>query len=297
VTELSLIVPTTRAWPDARACLDAVAPQARELGAQLLVFDGDPAGGALPPDAATRYPGVERVALPGASVYALRAASFGHARGDVFLFTEDHCVPGPGWAAGHLDAHRRDPGAAVVGGAVANGARAALSDWASFLSNHAPWVPPLAGGDAAAVDRASVSYKRDALPAMWSEADEVFLDERLRRAGARFVLDGAMVSVHDQSLGPRRTIAVHFHNARAVTGLRVRAGLRARDRAWRLAATPAAAVVWFVGPLATMLRRPRAYPPRAWASLLFLPAISVSLAAGCVAGLTRGPGASTVELR
>ena len=132
---LSVVLATRSVWPAMSPTLDALVPQASELGAEVLVVDGD--GHAfkdqVPPE--VRY-----VSVPGADVFRLRARGLVEARGEIVAFTEDHCVPAPDFCAATLRAHGEDPRPAVSG-AVVNGSPDSTIDRANFLNVHGDNLP------------------------------------------------------------------------------------------------------------------------------------------------------------
>jgi hypothetical protein len=293
---ISAVIPTSQDWPEIQPCLDALFPEARELGAEVIVLD--PHGRGLPADAERRYPGIVHLTEPGASILRMRQTGLIAARGDVVAITEDHCEPPPGWLSRHLAAHDEHPEFAAVGGPVTNGATGRLVDWAIFLQNHARWFPPLPSGERRDMDRSNASYKRRVLPSATSPGgwDEPFFDEQLIERGERFWLDAGNALAHTQSLGLWGTIAIEFHVGRAVGGLQARHGLSRRQRLWRVATSPLIAAVNLREVLRVVLGR-RVYPRRALASLALIVPISVALAAGFVTGYAAGPGNSTDGLR
>ncbi len=131
VVPLSVIVATSQPWPELRMCLDSLHVQAVRAGAEVVVGDGT--GQGLPEDVARRYPEVTWLKVQGASVLQLRALAMSHTSGEVVAVTEDHCRVAPDWCERILEAHKRYPEAAAIGGAVENGARRKIIDWASFF--------------------------------------------------------------------------------------------------------------------------------------------------------------------
>ena len=292
----SVVVGTTQPWPELRECLESFYSEAVEAGGEVIVLDCN--GRGLPADAAVRYPGVHHVSEDGASIYRLRSLGLASARGDVVLITEDHCRPRPGWCAGHLRAHARDPAVAVVGGAVDNGARGRLVDWASFLLGHARFVPPIESGEAKAVDRSNESYKRRVLPRAPSPEgmDEPPTDQRLAASAERMTIDADLVVDHVQSLGLPSMLTIHFHNGRAIGGLRLRRGMGWFERLWRVLATAAVPPVFFLRTVQAIVAGGR-LPARAYASLPLIAVMTTLIAAGLLAGLLAGPGRSAHQLR
>jgi hypothetical protein len=293
---ISAVVPTTQPWPEIQRCLDALFPEARELGAEVIILDSD--GRGLPADAERRYPGVVHLTEPGASIFRMRQIGLIAARADVVAITEDHCVPPSGWLTRHLAAHDEHPEFAAVGGPVANGSTRRLVDWAIFLQNHARWFPPLPSGERQDIDRSNVSYKRRVLPSAPTPGgwDEPFFDDELIERGERYWLDAGNVVAHTQSLGLWGTMAIEFNVGRSVAGLQVDNGMPWRRRLSRLATSPLIAAINLRAVLRVMLRR-RVYPRRALASLPLIALISAVLAAGFSAGYAAGPGTSPSGLR
>jgi hypothetical protein len=295
-TPLSVVVGTTRPWPEVKDCLEGFLEEARAVRAEVIVLDRD--GDGLPDDAEDRYRGIRRFSEPRASIYRMRSLGMSMARGDVVLTTEDHCRPRPGWCAAHLRAHSIHPQAVAVGGPVDNGARRRLADWASFLLGHVHFLPPGESGECAALDRSNVSYKRSSLPAAPSPygKDDPPVDQELRRDGKRFVFTREAVVDHCQSIGLLGTLGIHYHNGRAVAGLRRLRGMSRRERAARTLASLPAGGLFFLRTSVHVLRN-RALPRRAVASLPVLAVITTLVGTGLLVGHLAGPGSSPQELR
>jgi len=122
---ISVVVPT-RDRPDALArCLAALA---RQQGAQLeiLVVDDSDTGGAV-------APGARIIRAGGRGPAAARNRGAQAARGDVVCFTDDDCVPVPGWAQ-RLAAACADGGAAA-GCTIADPAAGPAAAAAQLLTN------------------------------------------------------------------------------------------------------------------------------------------------------------------
>lgn len=289
--QLSVLLATRQPWPFARRCLDRLAADARDAGAEVVVALGD--ARARPDDAATRYPGVVWVHAPGASVFALRALALRHARGAVIGITEDHAIVARGWCATIVAAHRRHPAADAIGGVVENGAIDSRVDWASFFIANGPFAPPLSHDAARISLQANVSYKRAALERAAESGGmglvQHTLNDGLAAIGASFVADAALVVVHDQQLSWREHSAGHFHNGRSIAASRLpRLG-------WRRLLYAAGALAL---PPVMLARTVRAVlPKRRYRRQLLegLPAMCWLLlchAAGELAGYVAGPGDS-----
>ena len=219
---LSIVIATNHSWPEIRETLESLRDQAAAHGAEILVVDGDGAG--FPPAEAHRHPNVRVLKRSGASVFALRAHGISRARGEVVAITEDHCRVAPDWCARILDAHRRHPEAAAIGGAVENGATSTLVDWANFALVFSPFMPPIRNGDSETIAlQANISYKRRVIPADPGELGimEMLFNRELLDRGERLVADGRILVHHHQSHGILKTCASHFHNGRSIAGFRL----------------------------------------------------------------------------
>src|SRR6266404_2239693 len=137
---LSIVIATTRPWPEVRACLDSLRDQVRTARAEVIVADAS--GQGLPGDH-DLYPEVTWLKAPGFSVFRLRALGITSARGEVVALTEDHCRVRPDWCERTLAAHKKHPMASAIGGAVENGATKHLIDWAGYFIVNGPFMLPL----------------------------------------------------------------------------------------------------------------------------------------------------------
>ena len=209
---LSVVLPTTRAWPAIERALDTALDQSCAEPYEVLVMDGHGAALAREPQCPARW-----IRAPGADVFQLRALGVGAARGDVVVLSEDHCVAPRDWCRRMLAAHRNDPAVALVGAVVnhADSTKLAL-DRASFLLTLGRYAPPIAQIDAARLPvPTNLSVKRAALPAGplrpgWIEYD---LLADLRRRGQIGVAADVLLE-HRQCWRPWPALAVHFHSGR-----------------------------------------------------------------------------------
>lgn len=290
---LSIVVTTTRPWPEARIALDSLWEQARAHDAEIIVASSD-----APPPAVLF--GVRWLHRPGATVFALRAEAVRAARGDIVAVTEDHCRAAPDWCDAVLRAHREEPEAAVIGGALENGAAESLVDWANFLVGNGAFLAPLERGPRHHVTgQANVSYKRWALADYPADAlDEGAFRRRLADAGHALVCDDRMRVAHVQSLGLRGTCAIHFHDGRSIVGG------RRRESHWRRGldvakgiALPLRAVVAMARVVTRTARRDPALRPIALRSAPLVLLLVSARTAGELAGALAGPGESPSRLR
>lgn len=289
---LSVIVSTHQPWPTSRLCLDALHPQARVVGAEIILADSS--GRALPPDAGGRYPLVRHVEVPGASSHELRARAIELSRGEIIAITEDHCIARPSWCQGILSAHRNNPAAAAVGGAVENASSRRLIDWASFLIANGPFMKPLDNGPSDRIAlQANASYKRATLaPHLPFRTGfmEMLFNQKLRDSGAELIADDHIVVDHHQSLTFLTTCTLHFHNGRCIAGLRLE-NISAVERTLRLVTCWLLPPVMFWRTLRSVIAKRRSVDQ----ALMGAPLIACLLichAAGEMIGYARGPGRS-----
>ena len=291
---LTVVVPTCHGWPAVRPCLDRLRDQAPLAGAEVIVADGSAAPA---PPADQRWPGLVWLQEPGAGVFALRALARRAARGAILAITEDHCLVAPDWCARILEAHARHPEAVAVKGAVRNGTAERLVDRASFLMIQAPSLPPFTGDPADAILGVScASYRSRALDRLVPEfAWPVEIEDarRWRVAGETIVADERIWVEHHQSEELAAMSRLHFHNARAICGLR-RGRMTGRD--WvRIVAAP---ILPFVRTARTVAQCTEKRVP--WTTVI--PCVPVFLwlfawkAAGELAGYVGGPGDSAARL-
>jgi hypothetical protein len=296
---LSVVIATTQAWPEIRGCLDSLYAQAGELRAEIIVADGNGRG---LPDTESRYPQVRWLKALGATVFQLRALGMAAAKGDIVAVTEDHCRVTPGWCRQILQAHREWPAAAVIGGAVENGATEHLSDWANFLIANGAFLLPLPTGEREEVTgQANISYKRRVLPAAYPAIGmvEAHYKQLLRERGEKLVNDDRIVVEHVQSLGFLGSCLIHYHDGRCTAGFH-RPRVSRRTWLFQLARGLALPVRVLIDTLRITLRIALRKPRHRIPALASAPLIAGLLcfhAAGEFVGYLTGPGSSPSQLR
>jgi hypothetical protein len=217
---------TVQGWPKIAAALGTLRVAAEAAGGEVIVADGS--GHAAPTEDEVG-PNVRWESHPGESIFQLRYRTYRAARGELIASTEDHVHVPADWATRMIDAHRRNPEAAAIGGSILNGATDTIMDWASFLVVQGAFAAPMRSGQTKRlVGVANVSYKRSALEASLeaSHGHEGMgamdaLDQRdLARDGAILLNDDTIRVSHVQPLGFRGTTVIHFHAGRTVSGFR-----------------------------------------------------------------------------
>jgi hypothetical protein len=292
---LSIVIATTKAWPEIQSCLESLHKQAQTVEAEVVVGDGH--GQGLPPDVAERYPEVKWIKWPGGSVFFLRELAMTKAVGDVVAVTEDHCTVTPGWCEQILKAHREHPEAAAIGGVVENGETTRLIDWSNFLIVFGPFTAPIETGSQRVISlQANISYKRRVLPQEMSHLGmmEFLFNRQLRERGEILIADDLLVVSHNQTWGFWGTFAAHFHNGRSIAGFRLQQ-ISWVERFFRLGGCLMLPpyLLWItVGPV---IRKRRLLKP-ALASLPLTTLVVTCHAAGEFVGYIFGPGNSPQRL-
>lgn len=91
----SIIIPTLNSGSRIGHCLSAILPQAARAGAEILVVnDGSTDNTA---EVARRYTGVRVIDQANAGPAVARNRGVIEAKGGIVVFTDDDCVPTPGW--------------------------------------------------------------------------------------------------------------------------------------------------------------------------------------------------------
>lgn len=295
---ITAVLPTIRGLAAARPAIERLVPQVVAVGGEVIVADGSDAGKPSQADLASLGGETTRwLSMPGSSVFQLRYAAYKAARGEIVAVTEDHCLVDEDWIERILDAHRRHPSAAAVGGAVLNGTASKAVDWAAFVLTQGPFMPPLANGESPRISGpANVSYKRRVLARL--EGDERyglidFLELPAAIDGQPLVNDDSIRVLHHQSQGFWGTSRAEFDNGRTIAGYRRR---KMTKGDWlRIAGSPLLPVYRSIRAwrIASRKERPggmllRSAPAHVW--------LQYCAIGGELLGYLRGPGSSPRHL-
>jgi hypothetical protein len=227
---LSVIIAVRSGLEEAEAALEALIPQARSTGTEVLVV-GPVDGNAPDP--------IRLVRIDDADIFRLRLAGIREARGEVVAIGEDHAVPREDWCEAVLRAHAEHPEAPAVVGCLVNASDGSVSARGNFLSFAAPFQPPMRELPPLRPPPVStLSLKREALAEVDGHVGrfETALVPRLSAEG-RMVPDARIVVDHCQDHGMAWAIANGFHAARAAYGYLCRelgAAERLRQARWSI---------------------------------------------------------------
>lgn len=205
-----------------RTVLDSFRDDAERLGVEIVVADGskapEPPADALPPGTIWLRPGSD-------DVMRLLAEAMRRCTAPIVATTEDHCICRPGWCEAILRAHAEHPDAAAIGGTIENGSMDQLLDWGSYFITQGPHMGPLGQREVSFVtNEACLSQKRWAVDLLDDLGGKgvamIFHTRALHDLGHTLRVDDRFSVDHFQSIGLRSTTGIHFHNGRAIAGIR-----------------------------------------------------------------------------
>jgi glycosyltransferase involved in cell wall biosynthesis len=156
-----VVIPSVNGYRYIAQCLRSLAGQRGSERAEVIVVEasGDDTAQCI----AAEYPDVAVIALSNpAPIPALRAIGIRKARGDIIVTTGDHFVFDPGWYERIIEAHRATSHAAI-GGAVENGQRDRLVDWAAYICEYGNFMLPFEARPEIDLPGPNVSYRRHLL--------------------------------------------------------------------------------------------------------------------------------------
>jgi glycosyltransferase involved in cell wall biosynthesis len=160
-SSVSVVIASIVGPPFIDECLDSVAAQSKECGAEVIVVACGAADYAS--RIATKYPWVkvihraERETVPDLRRHGVEAAS-----GTVIAIIEEHCVAAPDWLQQAVQVHASgDFG--VVGGPVVSDNYARLRDWVVYFCEYNNYLPPWQEGGPHDLGSANIAYSRAVL--------------------------------------------------------------------------------------------------------------------------------------
>jgi len=168
------------------------------------------------------------------------AAGVRAASAPVVIYVEEHSYPEPGWAKALIKAH--DGPWDAVGGAILNANPDSMVSWASMLTDFAPWIAPVSGGEVDRLPPHHTSYKKLVLEEYGSrlapllEAETVLITN-LNKEGSGLYLEPGAVSRHVNVSTAKSYAKSEFHGGRLFGSGRARShGWHTRRVAYAVAA-------------------------------------------------------------
>jgi glycosyltransferase involved in cell wall biosynthesis len=231
----------------------------------------------------------------------LRAAALAESRGEIVAVIEDHCLADEHWFEEIAKAHRDHPNCIAVGGAVENGRRKRLIDWAVFFCEYTPYMRPLPTGLVDAIPGNNASYKRrafegtdDLQQALTRGFWETTLHPRLRERGERFLRQPSVVVYHNKHFGAQYALSQRYHYSRYYAGM-LFGGARWPKRAVRAAASLALPPL-LMARIGTGVLRKRRHLKELALATPYLAVLAGSWGLGEAVGCLLGPGRSLSKI-
>ena len=219
--QLSVVIPSVNGKQWILDCLERLQQQTAADSLEIIVCDR------LQDDAAEtirrRFPDVRVEPNPrDTPIPALRWQGMNRARAEIIAVIEDHSIPSPDWAHEVIQGHRLPY--EIVAGPVENDSRGTFFDWAFFLLEYAPFMPPVNAEIVPAAPGGNISYKKSILPleedrfaSLW----ENFLLDELKKRGARIHLHAAMSIGHRNPFTSREFTKQRYWFSRSLAAVRL----------------------------------------------------------------------------
>lgn len=195
--EISVVIPTYRRWERLKQTLQALEQQTLSSDRFEIIVSDDGSGDGTREQAAEHAArsalNITVISGPNGGPAAARNRGIAAARGEWVAFTDDDCVPEPGWLDGYLKAIARDGGFGGAGGHVERHQDTLLGryiDWSRMM------LPPTrADGTALYLVTANAMYRRQLLVDLGGfdlafkapGGEDPHLSYRARETGARLI--------------------------------------------------------------------------------------------------------------
>jgi glycosyltransferase involved in cell wall biosynthesis len=220
---ISVVVASHNAGRNIADCLKAINSSSVHRDTEIIVVDNSKDG----TDAIIQqqFPSVKLVrCCQGKLIPELWEIGILCSRGDIVALTSAHCVPAKNWVDEILLAHQ-DPYAGI-GGAIENDSRGGWVSWAIYFCRYSSYMLPFSARAVYDFAADNASYKRSALDdcrtarrqGFW----ETFIHAEMTKAGAKLLLNPAIVVYHHQSFSFAGFMRQRFRHGRRFGSERVR---------------------------------------------------------------------------
>jgi GT2 family glycosyltransferase len=233
----------------------------------------------------------ERLGIP-----ALRAIGIGQATGDIIAITEDRCVASETWFEEIIKAHSQEYDA--VGGAIENGSRHRIMDWAVYLCEYSHSMLPIPYGEVERLAGNNAAYKK----AVFDKIDqtlvanywEFFIHEELHKQGIKFLSVPSIVVQKTKQFGFLYYLTQRFHYSRSFAAMRA-TKVSPLKRLLYASCTPCLpfVMIWRIGQQVLFKRRCR---KEFFLALPILAFFMLSYALGELTGYLFGSGKSLLKV-
>jgi glycosyltransferase involved in cell wall biosynthesis len=297
---LSIVIPSVNGKQWLVPCLERVEQQTIRDSLEVIVCDrlGDSTAEAV----RQWFPNVQvEISPDGATIPQLRWTGLKKSSAPIVAVIEDHSMLPRTWAEEVLEAHRQYDGQneGVIGGPVENGSTASTFDWAFFLTEYAPLLPPMSAQQAPGVAGGNVSYRRALLPLeddRFAHLWESHLVEELKRRGIAVRIHPGMTLLHRNPFTRQEFRQQRYLFLRSIAAMKARSWGIVRRLIY---AAGALAVLPWLLPLRMVVAvwRKRRNRRELFVSLPMIVSFLWAGIAGEVAGLLRGDGGSLAAIR
>jgi GT2 family glycosyltransferase len=221
---LSIVIASVNGYDYIAQCLDSLERQRRKDMAEVIVLEASEDGTAERLDREYGWITVIPISPP-LPIPKLRSVGIRKSKANIVVTTEDHCVVDDDWYERILEAHRTYSNPAI-GGAIENGSRDRLVDWAAYICEYGKFMlpfPPESGSD---LPGPNVSYKKDILEkecgdlldeGVW----ENVLNGRMVSCGYELRVDPSIVVYHAKKFGFWDFLAQRYYFGRSYAATRV----------------------------------------------------------------------------
>ncbi len=224
---LSVVIASVNGYRYIAQCLSSLAKQRDRARGEVIVVEGS--GDDTARRVAEEFPWVRLIACSTPKpIPELRSIGIQEAKAPIVATTEDHCVFDEDWYGQILRAHESSPEPAI-GGAVENGSRERLVDWAAYICEYGKFMLPFPAGSATDLPGPNVSYKREVLETVCGDllderrAWETVLHGRLLSRGMELRLDPRIVVYHAKEFGFWDFLTQRYYFGRSFAATRVAA--------------------------------------------------------------------------
>lgn len=221
---LSVVIASVNGYRYIAQCLRSLAAQ-RERRAEVIVVEGS--GDDTATRVAEEFPWVRLIPCSTPKpIPELRSIGIREAKAPIVATTEDHCVFEEDWYGQILRAHASRPEPAI-GGAVENGSRERLVDWAAYICEYGKFMLPFPAGPSTDLPGPNVSYKREILERVCGDlldkgrAWENVLHGRLLARGMELRIDPGVVVYHAKVFGFWDFLTQRYYFGRSFAATRV----------------------------------------------------------------------------
>ena len=224
---ISVVIASVNGYRYIAQCLRSLAKQRQKDRGEVIVVEGS--GDDTATRVAQEFPWARLIPCSTPKpIPELRSIGIREAKASIVATTEDHCVFDEDWYGRILRAHETNPEPAI-GGAVENGSRERMVDWAAYICEYGQYMLPFPAGSVTDLPGPNVSYKREMLETVCGDlldelrAWENVLHGRLLSRGMELRIDPGIVVYHAKEFGFWDFLTQRYYFGRSFAATRVAA--------------------------------------------------------------------------